>query len=228
ASLLGSRSGEFRRQVEENTVKRSTLTRYAAEMEEAAALIQGNITRASALVQAFKQVAVDNTAGERCTTAMAEFLRDVVAAQGTVLRKRGIAVRIECDESLTLDTYPTAINQMLSHFIINSVVHGYPDDRSRGTITIGTALREDGAIELVYADDGIGIAPENLPRIFEPFFTTRRNQGSVGLGLNIVYNLVTSQLGGSISVSSVPDGGARFIIALPAVTPHLLSESLRN
>ena len=66
-----------------------------------------------------------------------------------------------------------------------------------------------------YRDDGCGIPPENLTKIFEPFFTTARNQGGTGLGLHIVYNLVTQKLQGKIDVTSEVNLGTIFIIALP-------------
>ena len=67
----------------------------------------------------------------------------------------------------------------------------------------------------MFADNGAGIGKDNLERIFDPFFTTNRHQGGTGLGLHIVYNLVTQKLCGSITVSSTPGEGTRFILLLP-------------
>jgi signal transduction histidine kinase len=66
-----------------------------------------------------------------------------------------------------------------------------------------------------YSDDGRGIPPENLDKIFEPFYTTKRGQGGSGLGLHIIYNIVTQKLGGTISCESEVGVGTRFIIDLP-------------
>ncbi len=71
-------------------------------------------------------------------------------------------------------------------------------------------------VTLYYSDDGHGIAAEHLPRVFDPFFTTKRGVGGSGLGLHIVYNLVTQLLGGTIRVASEPGKGAQFVIQLPA------------
>jgi signal transduction histidine kinase len=70
-------------------------------------------------------------------------------------------------------------------------------------------------VRIIYGDDGNGIDPENIPRIFDPFFTTKRGQGGSGLGLHIVYNLVTQILGGSIRCESQPGTGASFILLIP-------------
>ena len=64
------------------------------------------------------------------------------------------------------------------------------------------------------------MSPEVLKRIFEPFFTTRMGQGGSGLGLYIVYNLVTGILGGTIDVESLPDRGTTFVLTLPRMAPE--------
>ena len=68
-------------------------------------------------------------------------------------------------------------------------------------------------------NDGRGIAPDMLDRVFDPFVTTRRGQGGTGLGLNIVFNLIAKQFGGTITVSSTLGQGAVFLLRLPKVTP---------
>jgi signal transduction histidine kinase len=72
-------------------------------------------------------------------------------------------------------------------------------------------------VELVVADDGCGIAPETIGHIFEPFFTTRRGSGGSGLGLHIVFNIVTQRLGGTISVNSTVGAGTRFVLVFPRI-----------
>jgi len=73
----------------------------------------------------------------------------------------------------------------------------------------------------VVSDDGVGIPPDHMDRIFDPFFTTRLGQGGSGLGLNIVYNIVTGMLGGRVRVDSKPGEGAAFIVPLPLAAPRI-------
>ena len=69
------------------------------------------------------------------------------------------------------------------------------------------------------SDDGAGM-PEDIQRhAFDPFFTTTRAQGSTGLGLSIVHNLVTDQLGGRISLVSAPAQGTTISMTLPLRAP---------
>ncbi|UJF21651.1 ATP-binding protein [Shewanella sp. OMA3-2] len=66
-----------------------------------------------------------------------------------------------------------------------------------------------------YKDNGIGIPVHDKPKIFDPFFTTKRDQGGSGLGMNIVYNLVTGKLDGNITIENKQDNGVYFLITIP-------------
>jgi PAS domain S-box-containing protein len=72
-------------------------------------------------------------------------------------------------------------------------------------------------VRITVRDEGAGIAPEVLPRIFEPFFTTKPVGEGTGLGLSMVYGIV-SQHRGWVDVDSPPGRGATFRVQLPVVT----------
>jgi len=97
---------------------------------------------------------------------------------------------------------------------MNSLIHAYDQDVAG---TIGIDVRQaDNTVTLTYSDNGKGIPEENLSKIFDPFFTTRRGKGGSGLGMHIVYNLVTSKLNGAISCQSEVGKGTTFTIVFPA------------
>jgi signal transduction histidine kinase len=108
----------------------------------------------------------------------------------------------------------------MTNLLANSVIHGF-DDNQAGHLSIVVA--PPGAIDdplcLVYADDGKGIPPECRHRVFDPFYTTRRGRGGSGLGLHIVYNLVTTRLGGDIRLESGEPSGTRFVLHLSRHAP---------
>jgi signal transduction histidine kinase len=97
------------------------------------------------------------------------------------------------------------------------VVHAFPQGHT-GSITV--EARQDGEhVDIYVSDDGIGMTEEIQRRAFDPFFTTRRSQGGTGLGLHIIFNLVTQQLGGRLTFESRLGWGTRFRISIPCVAP---------
>ena len=68
-------------------------------------------------------------------------------------------------------------------------------------------------MKLIYRDDGHGISKNNIDKIFDPFFTTNRAKGGTGLGLNVIYNIITSRLNGTIVCNSQEGEGTEFIIS---------------
>jgi signal transduction histidine kinase len=122
---------------------------------------------------------------------------------------------VDCPANLLIDSYPGPLSQILTNFIMNSLLHGL-SDAEPGCITIQVRPPSaEGMIELHYSDNGKGIPKDNLKHVFEPFFTTRRGEGGSGLGLNIVYNLVRQTLKGTISVQENTGGGALFVLHFP-------------
>ena len=89
------------------------------------------------------------------------------------------------------------------------------EGRQNGKIVITASLVQPDWVEIAVRDDGLGIAQSHLDKVFDPFFTTKLGRGGSGLGLNIVYNLVTTSLGGRVQVVSTPGEGACFTLNLP-------------
>jgi signal transduction histidine kinase len=197
-------------------MRRSELTRIIERLHDGSHLLFANLTRAADLVHSFKQVAADRASGERRRFVVKGWVREVVTSLGAVLRKSGHALKVECPDDLTLDSYPGALAQVLTNLIMNALVHAFPDGRAGGRMVLTVTAPTRDSVRFVFADDGVGIPGEHQERIYEPFFTTGRDRGSTGLGLHIVYNLVTATLGGRIEMTSEPGRGTRFTIDLPA------------
>jgi two-component system NtrC family sensor kinase len=190
--------------------------RYMDTAADTSTLILANCERAAALIRSFKQVAVDRTSAERRRFDLAEYIGETLASLGPRLRQAGHAVAIDCPPGLDVDGYPGALSQVLTNFVMNSVLHGY-DEGVAGRLTITVDQPAEGMVRLVYADDGKGIPDENRNRVFDPFFTTRRGSGGTGLGLHIVYNLATGPLEGTLSLDSTMGEGTRFTLTFPQI-----------
>ena len=106
-----------------------------------------------------------------------------------------------------MNSYPGPYGQVLTNLVLNSAVHAFPDG-ARGAVHIAVQASGKHNIEVLFSDDGCGMSAEVRRQVFDPFFTTRRDQGSTGLGLHIVHNIVTNRLGGRINLETRP-GPAR-------------------
>jgi signal transduction histidine kinase len=215
-SACSTLADKTRTQVElfaQGEMKRSDLSQYLDDSREGMEMIFANLHRASELIRSFKMVAADQVSGTRRTFNVKGYIDEVLLSLRPKLKKTGHRIEVLCDEHLVIESYPGAISQILTNFIINSLVHAFAPDQA-GLIRIEVA-RTNGTLELHYSDDGSGMVPEIRDRIFEPFFTTARSQGSTGLGLHIVFNIVTRTLGGTLVCESTPGQGTHFHVAMP-------------
>ncbi len=217
ATTLQRRSKEFAASVQAGTITKTAAQSYAAIAADGSELIVSNIMRAAELIQSFKQVAVDQTSGERREFGLQAYLHEIVRSLSPRLKQTAHQVSVDCPAGLRLFSSPGALSQILTNLIINSIVHAYPDNRA-GQIQVSARLSKKGQVELTYSDDGSGIPAHHLDRIYDPFFTTSRAAGGTGLGMHIVYNLVTQTLKGTIAVES-PVTGTRFTIRFPIHMP---------
>jgi signal transduction histidine kinase len=129
------------------------------------------------------------------------------------LKKTRIAIDTDCPDNFEMYNYPGGLSQILTNLVVNSIMHAY-NGEEKGSISI-KIYKDESVMNFIYSDDGIGIEKNNINKIFDPFYTTKRGSGGTGLGLNIVYNIVTQQYGGSIRCDSIPGNGTTFTIKIP-------------
>ena len=189
------------------------LERFRELAEESSLLMLRNLQRADRLIKSFKLIAVDQSTEERRVIDLGAYLNEILVSLGPVLKKTLHRARVECTEQITLETYPGALYQIISNLVMNSLTHAFSSGQA-GDIVI-RVQRAGDLVEISYLDNGQGMDESVRARIFEPFFTTRRGEGGSGLGMHLVYNLVTQVLRGSIRVESYPGAGARFEIFFP-------------
>jgi signal transduction histidine kinase len=216
-STLESHHKTFTRALAEG-LRRSTLDDFVNNVGMASQIATRNLNRAADLVTSFKQVAVDQTSSQRRIFDLKTVTGEILTAMHPTLSRSTHAVREEIEKGLCFDSFPGPLGQVIGNLIENAIKHGF-DGRSGGIIVItGTPLDAE-RVALTLSDNGCGIPHENLARIFDPFFTTRLGQGGSGLGLNIVHNIVTGVLCGSLDVSSTVGEGTSFRLVLPRVPP---------
>ncbi|GLR88497.1 ATP-binding protein [Bradyrhizobium iriomotense] len=218
ASAFVNKANRFEVDVASGGLRRSTLTEFIGASREAASQIIINLNHAVDLIQSFKQVAADRNVSDRRRFDLGEVTEQVVKGLRSGLRSENLLVRVECEPNLAMNSYAGPYGQVLTNLVINSAVHAFPDG-VRGSVHIAAQALGKDKVEVLFSDDGCGMTADVRRQAFDPFFTTRRDQGSTGLGLHIVHNIVTSRLGGRINLETEPGGGTTFRIIVPREAP---------
>lgn len=193
-------------------ISRKDFKEFLQSTNNTAKLIQKNLERTAQLVQSFKQVSTDQSTEEQREFLFKAYLEDVIRSLYPKFKNRNIEINIDCKADLKLDSYPGIFAQIFTNLVLNSIAHGFTGDRD-GTIDI-VVKQEDNQLNIEYKDNGKGIPEDILPKIFDPFFTTDQSKGT-GLGMNIVYNLVTQKLNGEIGCESKEGEGVVFLLQMP-------------
>ncbi|MFA9215967.1 MAG: PAS domain S-box protein [Sphingomonadaceae bacterium] len=194
-------------------LNKSKLLRFLEETEVGLQLIERNMQQAADLVQSFKQVVIDPSVYQRRQFFFGQLIEQVLETLGPVVQRAGVELRYVAGYNPLMDSWPAPLTQILDHLVHNAMLHGLQE--RPGTVWISIGPGASGWSQLRVKDQGAGIAGDELTRVFDPFFTTRMGRGSVGLGLHIVYTLVTGILGGRIDILSAPGHGTEVVIDLP-------------
>ena len=184
-------------------------------------IIERSLNKSVDLIRSFKSVAVEQHTDPEMNINLSEHLHDVVKTVKTMFKHKKYHINISGDEEFNLVTFPSAWNQIITNFLMNSHIHGF-EDRKEGEISIELSHSDD-YLTLVYKDNGKGISDEVKNRIFDPFVTTKRGQGGSGLGLNIVFNLVNAKLGGTIKSIDTEQG-----VCFQIKTPYVKNKAKKN
>ncbi len=214
STMMLDRLVVIKEQFEKRTLKASSMAQFIDEGEENLNIIYRNLNRAAELISSFKQVAVDQTSEIDRVVNMKQLLDDIILSLGPQIKKTNHKLLVECETTLNVKTKAGPINQIVINLVVNSLIHAFEKD-TVGKIEL--ILKKDGpnTLQMVFRDNGKGIPKNIKKRIFDPFVTTRRGQGGSGLGMHLVYNLVTQALNGSIVVTSEEEKGVEFIIMFP-------------
>jgi PAS domain S-box-containing protein len=218
ASSLERKTASFAAEVARGEIRRSSLTDFLNASRDASSQLVANLNRAAELITSFKQVAADRNYSDQRTFDLGDLTEQVVMSLRPGLRKHRLTLNVDCEPALVMNSYPGPYGQVLTNLFLNAVAHAFPDGRA-GTVDLKVRAAGPNHVEILFADDGCGMSLDVRRRAFDPFFTTRRDQGGTGLGLHIVYSIVTSRLGGRLSLDSEPGRGTRVHMVLPRVAP---------
>ena len=203
----------FTKKFNDENITKTEFSAFLHNANEGSEILLNNLQRAAKLIRSFKQIAVDQTSENRRSFNIKETIEETLLSLQPKTKQTLINIKLECPENIEIDSYPGSYSQIISNLITNSLIHGY-EENQKGTIKITVKINENNIL-ISYSDDGSGIPEENVSKIFDPFFTTRRGSGGSGLGLHLVFNIITQQLKGEILLSNKQTKGISFEIILP-------------
>jgi signal transduction histidine kinase len=215
STLLQDRLTDIQRAFTDKKLTSSQLERFLNESKEYLGIVYRNLERAANLISSFKQVAVDQSNDSQRRFNMAQLINEVLFSIGPKLKETQHRVLVDCPPELIIDSNPGPINQILINLIMNSLIHAF-DDNQHGEMQI-IVIIDDSRCQLTYRDNGSGVPETIKKRIFDPFVTTKRGAGGSGLGMHLVYNLVTQALNGTIVFNSSLGDGVEILIDFPIV-----------
>ncbi|WP_417788790.1 ATP-binding protein [Terasakiella pusilla] len=199
--------------ITEQKLKKSDLDVFLDQCSKTEEILDLNLKRAAGLIRSFKQVAVDQNSEEEREIDLQTYIGEILTSLHPNIKKTQVEVVSNIPANIHFKTYPGSLAQIITNLVMNSLIHAFPDQT--GQITIEADF--DGAVVyLLFSDNGVGMSGQTVRKIFEPFYTTKRNSGGSGLGMHIVYNLVTHKLKGSIKCISQPQKGSQFVISFKA------------
>ena len=206
----------FLGEVKSGSLKRSSLARFETDTTQSLELLSNSLAQASHLIHSFKKVAIDQTSSKRREFNLLITINEILSTLQHLIKRTNIKYFVEGDENIIIDSYPGPFGQVITNLFNNAIFHAF-DNRDKGEIHIRFS-RSGNDIILLFSDNGSGVEAEHLNKLFDPFFTTKLGRGGSGLGLNIVHNIVSTLLGGSIHVESRI--GTTFEITLPCTAPY--------
>jgi len=218
ASSLERKTTTFTAEVARGDLRRSSLNEFLEISRVASSQLVANLTRAAKLIQSFKQVATDRNVSNQRSFDLGDLTEQLFLSLRPGLGKQNLTLNVECQPGLMMNSYPGPYGQVLTNLLLNSVAHAFPGGKG-GTVDVKVQASGNDHVEILFSDDGCGMSLDVRRKAFDPFFTTRRDQGGTGLGLHVVYSIVTNCLGGRLSLESEPNKGTKIQIILPRVAP---------
>lgn len=215
-SILQDKLELMQQKFQENTITRKDFERFMEASEDNLSLIRRNIERTADLINQFRQLAMDQFAEETREINMRAFCLALLrSASKRYPMLTEMEVNLDCPPELLVTTRIGPLRHIFKQLLENSMLHGFAE-RDHGCIDVHIERLSGKQVKIRYRDNGSGIPDSLKRRIFDPFVTSRRRQGSTGLGLHLVYNLVTRALHGTIEVDSQPGQFTEFSMTIEA------------
>lgn len=202
---------------ENGKLKKTEFKNIINTCEDAIDLLESNLYKTDGLIEQFKEVSTFQNYEETVTFNLKETVKPVITSLHYEIKNIPCKVHLDIPDNCILKSYSGVIAQIVQISVVNCIRHASVIGRTLN-ITVSAELQKGKELTLMIKDDGKGIPESDIKRVFEPFFTTKRNQGGTGLGLSVIYNLVTQKLEGNVYINSNENEGVLVTVKLP-ITP---------
>lgn len=214
-SVISEEHNQLNNKIANEHLSMKDMEHYRKTVDNALTMQGENLLRAKELIENFKKTAVDQHLLEIETINVKNYYLKVISTLNSILKTKKASLEITGDDNIKVDTYPGVHAQILTNLITNSIRHGFNTIKDNHIVI--NIIQQGDIIEVHYQDNGIGLSEQAKKHVFDPFYTTARKSGGVGLGMSIVYNLITQKLNGKIFIDKNCNG-ACFIYQFKANT----------
>jgi two-component system, NtrC family, sensor kinase len=195
---------ELEHQFQSGQLTRQQFRSSSTTAKNSLELVHANLQRTVDLVNSFKQTAAAGDGYQTEKLQLKQFISQVISSIGSLLKQHQVDMQLEIPDNLQVKSFSSPLATIVTRLIENACQHAFSEHPSP-RITI-SATRNSHNWQLQVADNGRGMTKDELNRAFEPFFTTKRNIGAKGLGLTLVFNLVSHLLQGEINLQNDEQG----------------------
>lgn len=214
ASLIQSKVSHLQDRYQQGSLTSADLDNGLESTCDSADVVVTSLGKASKLISTFKMVSADENQDQKVNFDVIEHTHNAFLSFGQQLEDASVRYTIRAPESLTIHSYPSALYQIFTQLIHNSLLHGFVERKDNVIDLSFEVLNPE--IRVVFKDNGQGMDAAAVKQIFEPFYTTSTLSENTGLGMNMVYNLVRDKFKGSIEVNSAEGLGIELIISFAA------------
>jgi signal transduction histidine kinase len=213
-SLTGiiDRTKQISDEFKQESLSTEKLIKYLEFTYQSSSISFKNLHRAADLISTFKQISEEETELQKKEFLIKPYFKDIIFSLKSNYEPENVSIKLDCDESIAFIGVPSNFAQILTNLIMNSLIHGF-SDADQGQILISVDKSVSG-LHIKYQDNGKGMKKDLLSKIYDPFFTTDKKCGT-GLGMHIVYNIVTQKLKGNIRIETDEGDGFTCYIQIP-------------
>lgn len=176
----------------------------------------------STLVEQFKRIAIAWSYETLVSFNINLYLKKISASYCSRLKSADVVCHIDCPLSIEIYSDASAFIQLTEELLNNAMLHAFAG-RSDNHIDI-KITRSAEQITLLFSDNGCGMEADVHRKMFDPFFTTQRHSGNMGLGLSMIFYIVTQRLEGDIYCKTRVDGGTEFSIVFTPAVEEVVSD----